>query len=183
MKQLTLVLALALLAAGCGGASHPTKLGSSAATTTATATAATGTRSAAGHAVQRADLRVGARSALLANHRLAVRVLWTNRVPPNATRSTRGPALAEMKTSALGRERRGVRVRMLHDEYRIVSLAVDGSGKHATALARSIQEVELTHLNGASLGKSVRLDERARIELHRVASSNDFVVWRISLVK
>ncbi len=72
---------------------------------------------------------------------------------------------------------------MLHDDYRIVSLVVDGSGRHATAVARSVQQVELTHLNGASLGKSVRLDERARIELHRVASSNSFVVWSISLVK
>lgn len=74
-------------------------------------------------------------------------------------------------------------MRMLRDNYRIVSLVVDGSGKHATAVARSVQEVELTHLNGTSLGKSVRLDERARIELHRVASSNGFVVWSISLVK
>jgi hypothetical protein len=72
---------------------------------------------------------------------------------------------------------------MLHDDYRIVSLAVDRSGRRATAVARSVQEVELTHLNGTSLGKSVRLDERARIELHRVASSNGFVVWSISLLK
>lgn len=183
MKQLALVVALGLVAAGCGGASHPTKLASSAATTIATSTAGIETTSTAGHAMSRSDLRMRVRSTLLANHRLAVRVLWTNRVPPNADRSTRGPALAEMRTSALGRERRGVRVRMLHDDYRIVSLVVDRSGRHATAVARSVQQVELTHLNGASLGKSVHLDERARIELHRVASSDGFVVWSISLVK
>lgn len=183
MKQLTPFLAVALLAAGCGGASHPTKLASSAATTTATSTAAIGTTSTAGHAMPRSDTRVRVRSALLANHRLAVRVLWTNRVPPNAVRSTRGPALAEMRTSALGRERRGVRVRMLHDDYRIVSLVLDASGRRATAVARSVQEVQLTHLNGTSLGKSVKLDERARIELHRVARSSGFVVWSISLLK
>jgi hypothetical protein len=127
--------------------------------------------------------RAAVRTALLANHHLAIRVLWTNRVPRDAVNSTRGPALAGMRSSARDRQSKGVRVRMLRDRYRITSITLAPSLATATAVAESMQTVLPSHLNGHPLGRSVRLNERAQIVLRRLHGSNDFVVWNITLLK
>jgi len=72
---------------------------------------------------------------------------------------------------------------MIHDEYRIVSIAFGPSLASATAVAQSIQTVVPSHLNGHPLGRSVRLNERARIVLRRLGTSESFVVRRITLLK
>ena len=184
MKRTALTLTTALLLAGCGGGSHqsnPTAQQSEPSATTTAALVPTSSQPATTKQNTRAALRAAVRSALVADHRLAIRVLWTNHVPSNATRSTRGPALAGMRTSARDRQSRGVRVRMIHDDYRIASIALDPSLASATAVAQSIQTLVPSHLNGRPLGRSVRLNERARIVLRRLGTSNSFVVWRITL--
>lgn len=187
MKRTAVIVATALLLAGCGGSSRhgsPTMQQSVPSTTTMAGTVpTTSTQQVAARLHTREALRAGARAALLANHHLAIRVLWTNRVPANAPRSTRGPALAGMSASARDRQRKGVRVRMIHDDYRITSLAFGPSLMSATAVARSIQTVVPSHLNGHPLGRSVRVNERARIVLRRRSASNSYVVWSITLIK
>jgi hypothetical protein len=187
MKRTALTLATALLLAGCGGNtrhSNPTTQQSVPSTTTTTgAVSTTSTQTVPLKHDARETLRAGVRAALLANHQLAVRVLWTNRVPASAPRSTRGSALTGMSASARDRQSRGVRVRMIHDDYRILSIAFGPSLASATAVAQSIQTVVPSHLNGHSLGRSVRLNERARIVLRRLGTSKSFVVWRITLLK
>jgi hypothetical protein len=190
MRRLAVILGVALLATGCGGGSHESSktIGATVANSTTTATTSNmGVTSHAAKVKKPAESPVGLRSAvratLLANHRLAVRVLWTNKVPASAVRSTRGPALEGMRGSATGRQKKRVRVRMLHDDYRIVSVGLEDAGSRAVALAHSIQKVELTSLRGVSRGRAITLDERARIVLHRVRGSDTFVVWRITLVK
>jgi hypothetical protein len=185
MKRTTLILASALVLGGCGG-SHQTSPTVKTSTPTATTTnARVGTTSTQPATTQdtRAMLRAAVRAALLANHHLAIRVLWTNRVPSDATRSTRGPALAGIRASARDRQSRGVRVRMIRDNYRVASIVLDSSDAGATAVAQSIQTVVPSHLNGRPLGRSVRLNERARIVLRRLGTSKRFVVWNITLLK
>jgi len=187
MKRALLTLATALLLAGCGGGSRhnsPTTQETVPNTTTTAGTfSTTSTQQAPAKHNARKSLLAGVRTALLANHQLAIRVLWTNRIPASAPRSTRGSALAGMSASARDRQNRGVRIRMIHDEYRIVSIAFGPSLASATAVAQSIQTVAASHLNGHPLGGSVRLNERARIVLRRVGTSERFVVWRITLLK
>ena len=185
MKRTALIVAAILLLAGCGGSSHtssPSTQERVPHSTTATTSRAS-TEQAANNAHRRALVRAAVRAALLANHRLAIRVLWTNRIPANAIRSTRGSALAGMRASARDRQRRGVRVRMVHDNYRIKSISLARSLRQATAVVESIQTVALTHLSGRTFGRSVELHERGRVVVHRLGMSNDFVVWSISLLK
>ena len=170
---LTAALA-ALLLAGCGNANSKTT--NNAKTNATSQPVASGKPTAA-------DLRHGVLIALRANHKLAVGVLWTNKVPANAKRSTRGPALAGIRASANDRQRKRLRVRMLHDDYRIISIRLDPSYTSAIAVVQSTQKVVPSQLNGKPLGRSVELHERARIDLHRIGSSRSFVVWRLTLLK
>jgi uncharacterized protein YceK len=187
MKCVFLTLATALLLAGCGGGSRhnspTTQQTVTSTTTTAGTVSTTSTQQTPAKHNARKTLLAGVRAALLANHHLAIRVLWTNRVPTSAVHSTRGSALAGMRASARDRQGRGVRVRMVHDDYRIVSIALGPSLASATAVAQSIQTVVPSHLDGRPLGRSVRLNERARIVLRRLGKSRSFVVWRITLLK
>lgn len=192
MRRPALILVTAaVLLSGCGGNSGDgtpslAQTTDGAVTTTPRPTTTTTTKAVqtSGSGEQtRESLRVAVRSALLANHHLAVRVLWTNRVPPTARNSTRGPALAGMRASARDRQSKGIRVRMIRDDYRILSIAIAPSRARATAIARSIQTLAPSHLSGRRLGRSVQLDERARIALRRVESSDRFVVWEFTLLK
>jgi hypothetical protein len=72
---------------------------------------------------------------------------------------------------------------MIHDDYRIQSIAFAPSLGSATVVARSIQSVVPSHLDGRPLGRSVTVDERARIVLRRIGTSSRFVVWSLTLLK
>ena len=187
MKRTALTVVIALLLAGCGGGSRqssPTmQRSASSATTTAPVAPTTSTQLARTKQKTPATLRAAVRAALAANHSLAIRVLWTNHIPVTARQSTRGPALAELAASAKDRETKGVRVRMIRDEYRIISIGVDATKASATAFAEWNQRVVPSHPNGTPLGRAVSLRERARIALRRVGNSQSFVVWKVTLVK
>jgi hypothetical protein len=88
-----------------------------------------------------------------------------------------------MRSSAVERKRNQIRVRMLHETYRIISLQLDPSYTGATAIAQWDQNVAQSHLNGKPVGHAVELHERARILLHRLGTSSRFVVWKVSLIK
>lgn len=159
------------LAAGCGSASNHN------------AAASRPTTTAVSSSDSEAVLRRAVRVALMANHRLAIRVLWQNVVPADATQSTRGPALVNLRKAAADRRRRGVRVRLVADDYRVLSLRLDPSYASATVVALGRQRVRPYRRDGRPLGHTVYLNERARIELRRLADTNRFVVWRVDLVR
>jgi len=170
MRQFALLL-LALLAAttaGCNGGNEKVATQPSP-TTTSTQTS-------------EAVLKQAVRTALNGNRRLSIYVLWNNRIPPWAERSTRGPALAGLRTAAADRKKRGIRVRLLSDRFEIVSIRLDPSYATATAIARGRQHVRPYRLNGKPIGRSVELNEKARIDLRRVGHTNRFVVWRVKLL-
>jgi hypothetical protein len=186
VKRIALVSAVALLLAGCGnGGGHsspPTQQSLSNVPSTATAPT-TSTQSVATTRTVRATVRDAIRAALAANHSLAIRVLWTNQIPLTARQSTRGPALAEMEASARDRQKKGIRVRMIHDDYRIISIVFGAAKTTANALAAWDQRVVPSHSDGTPLGRPVTLHERARIQLRRADDSRNFVVWKVTLVK
>jgi hypothetical protein len=169
MRQFVLLLLalLAATAAGCNGgnekvATQPPP------TTTAPATEAT--------------LKQAIRTTLNENRRLSIYVLWNNRIPPWAERSTRGPALASLRTAAQNRRNRGVRVRMLEGGREIRSVQLEPSYTRATAIVIDRQRVQPSRRNGRPIGRVVVLNERARYELRRIGQSNRFVVWRVVLL-
>lgn len=190
MKRPALILVTAaLLLGGCGGGSGDTSATGQRSESQGTSDATTNSmakqpgRPAATKPKSREALGVAVREALAANHRLAVKVLWTNRIPATAKRSTGGPALAELAASAKDRRTKRVRIRMIRDDYRITSITFGRTGASATAIAEWDQRVVPSHLDGRPFGRPVSLKEKARIELRRVADSGSFVVWRVTLVK
>jgi len=168
MRQFALLLLalLAAIAAGCNGGNEKVATQPPATTTSETTTA---------------TLESGVRQALRENDQLSGYVLWNNRVPAWATRSTRGPALVTLRQSAADRRRRGIRVRTLVNTLEITSIKVDPSYTKATAVVRSVQRVR-PYRGGKPIGRAVKLDERANVELRRVGTSSRFVVWRVRVL-
>lgn len=173
MTKLALILlfgSTALIAGACTGDDNksPTQTREPTGTTTTTAEDET------------EALEDAARDAIQVDHQLSVRVLWTNRVP-EMPRATAGPALAELRRSAAQRRRRGIRVKLISERFRIVEFTLDPSFATATATVVSDQRVQPHGRGGKPLGQAVRLRERARLELRRVGETERFVVWRVVL--
>jgi hypothetical protein len=165
-----LIVSLVALLAGCDGGDDEASTQPPPPTTT---TSETG----------KAALERGVRSALTENRRLSVYVLWNNRIPPWAERSTRGPALGSLRSAAQNRRKRGVRVRMLENSREILSLSLDPSYLRATAIVLDKQRVQPSGRNGRPLGRATKLNERARYELRRLGRTHRFVVWRVVLLR
>ncbi len=73
-------------------------------------------------------------------------------------------------------------MRLLSDRFQVISIRLDPSYAEATAIARGRQRVRPYRLNGKPAGRSVKLNEKARIELRRQGRTNRFVVWRVKLI-
>jgi hypothetical protein len=161
-------IAVAILAAGCGGGHR------AAATTAPTITV---------RADPQKRLTAAVRETLRANHRLAKLVLWRDSVPASATSSTRGPALVALRSAAAGRRRQGIHVKVVSDGFRIVSVTLDPSFTRATAVVVNPQRVRPYGSDGKPLGKPVSLSEKSRFVLHRVGTSERFIVWQVGPVQ
>lgn len=174
MRLLRLLLTAALLAlvlAGCGGGSSRTT-DSEQQTTSSTAKPPTTTPAA---------LEAAVREAITADHSLSREVLWTNRVPPNPP-ATAGPALAVLRSSVQQRRSQGVRVKTLSESFRILSVQLEPSYATATATIVDDQRVQPSYPSGRPRGRAVTLNEKVRLELHRIGASQRFVVWKVVLL-
>ncbi|MDE3069348.1 MAG: hypothetical protein KGJ43_01310 [Acidobacteriota bacterium] len=163
-----LLASTAIIAAACGSGAHVS--GQSTGPTSSAPTTATDPAVA---------LTRAARTAVNRLHRLSIEVLWRNTLPSGTSKWIRGPALASLRTSAADRRKRGIRVRLVADDFHIVSVRLDPSYTKATAIARGRQRVRPYGRSGRPLGHAVSLNERARIDLRRVGHSNRFVVWQV----
>jgi hypothetical protein len=163
-----LIALLLVIAAGCDGGDDGEVATQPPSTTTSPVTG-------------EADLRQAVRTALDKNRRLSVFVLWNNRIPAWAERSTRGPALAALRTAAVDRRTQGIRVRLLSDRFQVLSIRLDPSFTRATATASGRQRVR-PYVNGKRGARTVDLNERARIELRRLGDTMRFVVWRVQVL-
>lgn len=164
-----LIVVLAALLAGCAGGNDEATTQPPPPTTTSES--------------GKAALERAVRSALSENRRLSVYVLWNNRIPPWAERSIRGPALASLRAAAQNRKKRGVRVRILDNRRQILSLSLDPSYLRATAIVLDRQRVQPSRQNGRPLGRATKLNERARYELRRLGRTDQFVVWKVVLLR
>jgi hypothetical protein len=186
VTRLAVILAIGLLAAGCGDGSRRGERTKTQplAVTTSTAPAPTRTRVTPPSPAPAEGIPPVAaiRRALAANHQLVVRVLWTNRIPSAAGRSTGGPALAALRASAQDRGKKRVRVKMIRDDYRIISVRFESRRTRASAVAEWTQRVVASRLDGSPSGRPISLHERATIELRR-ASPSRFVVWKVTLAR
>ena len=169
--RLTALIALLLLTigSGCSGEND----------STATQPPATTSPTASSEAT----LKRAVRKALEDNRRLSIFVLANNRIPAWATRSTQGPALDALQAAASNRKKRGIRIRLISDQFRVVSIRLNPSYRTATALARARQRVRPYARNGEPSGPAVKLDERVRVELRRLGTAERFVVWRVNIVR
>jgi outer membrane murein-binding lipoprotein Lpp len=160
-------LVAGLVLAGCGSTQHPT--------TTRTATSTTTTQTVASGS---AMLRRAVVAAVDADHKTSNTALWTNAVPAKPV-ATAGPALTNLRRSVAGRRKQGIRIRMLHERFRVLNVRLDPSYTTASAELIDAEKVQPTHESGKPLGKSLSTTERAELELHRVPGTNRFVVWKV----
>jgi hypothetical protein len=126
-------------------------------------------------------LKAAARKAVVAHHRLSVKVLWTNKVPAKPLWVT-GSALQALRTAARDRSKRGVRVLVTHENFRIVSLRLDPSDARASAVVTD-RQTGAVYERGRRMKQQVRTNERARIELRRAGRTTRFVVWKVALIQ
>jgi hypothetical protein len=169
-RPLLLIVAVAAISAGCGGA------GKNVASTASTDAKSTSVRANV------ATLKSAVRTAIRANVQLSSYVLWHNSVPEWATRSTRGPALEALREAAAARRMQGIRIKNLSGNYTITSITLAPSYAIATAVVSSHQRVA-PYKSGRRLGKTISASDHARIQLHRLANTQRFIVWRVSTVQ
>lgn len=129
-----------------------------------------------------AALEKAVREAIAKNHTLLTSTLWTNRVPAHPP-ATAGPALAYLRKAVAERQKQGVRVRVLSDRFRVLSVQLEPTYTTATATVLDAARVQPTHLNGRPLGRPSSISERVRLELRRVGTTTSFVVWKTTLLK
>jgi hypothetical protein len=127
-------------------------------------------------------LRAGVRNAVLAQHRLLARVLWTNSVPAHPV-MIGGPALKNLRSAAATRRKRQIRVKLLAETFRIVAIRIDPSYTTASATVSDRQRVRPYNYAGKPLGKAITDTEHAKITLHRIGRSYRFLVWTVAATK
>ena len=162
-----LILGAVLALTGCGARTTPTQALRGTPSTTRPFTA---TR-----------LETAVRQALVENSSLSLYTLWHDELPSWAHNSTRGPALAELRTSAVQRRRQGIHIKHLSGRLEIVSVRLDPSYTRATAVVRAHDRVR-PYRAGKPLGRALDSNEHARIELHRLGQGARFVVWKVVLL-
>lgn len=169
-RPLLLLTAIAALAAGCGGSSG------SIAATQSTDARTTSTQTS------EASLKAGVRTAIRANLRLSLYVLWHNDVPAWAAQSTRGPALKALRTSAAARRRQGIQIKNLRGQSTIISIALAPSYTSATADVRDKRSVA-PYKQGHRLGRAIVGTDHSRVQLRRVGNTKQFVVWSVAPIR
>lgn len=170
-RPLLLLATVGALAAGCGGTS-----GKGAATSTSTDATATSTQTS------EASLKAAVRTAIRSNVQLSLYVLWHNRVPGWATRSTRGPALKALRDAAATRREQGIQIKSLSGHYTILSISLVPSYNAATAVVRDRRRVA-PFKGGHRLGKAIVGTDHSRVQLHRVGNARRFIVWSVSPIR
>ena len=122
-------------------------------------------------------------SALAGNNQLSAYVLWHDSVPAWAAGSTRGAALASLRSAARSRAEQGVRIKLLTDRRQLVLLTINRAGSAATAVVSDSERLQPGNLHGQPLGRPLSLTERGRFVLHRLPGTRRFVVWQVTALR
>jgi hypothetical protein len=121
-------------------------------------------------------------AALHENAKLSDYVLSHNAVPSWAKRSTAGPALAALRSSASQRKVGKVRVRVLSSTSEVQSVQLDPSYLSATASVVDRSRVRVYH-GRRPIGGVRTLNEPASVELRRDGDKATFLVWKLTPTK
>lgn len=162
----TAVVALAV--SGCGGSGGTNTVAGHTPTTTAS------------RPNTPAALEQAVRRAVSENHALLTHALLTNSVPSHPE-GTAGPALADLRRSAAQRRAQRMKVRIVSEDFRVLSIELDPSYATATASVLNIQRVQPSY--GGRPGARSTSREHVRLELHRIDSTERFVVWKVALLR
>jgi|GEM_PF-2951778 len=166
MRRPLLILILYAPIVGCGSGTHQAATSAATPSTTPNSTA---------------QLEHAVRTAISEDHALSVQALWTNSVPANPP-ATAGPELAILRKSVAQRRAQRVRIRTVSEHFRVLAVELNPSYATATATVLDDQQVQPSYPNGRPRGKSVSLHEHVRLELHRLGTSERFVVWKVVLL-
>lgn len=161
-------LAIAVVMGGCGSGSATPPANKTSAATTARDPSVL--------------LKGAVRQALHKNYELSGYVLWHNVVPASASQSTRGPALAGLRTSAAQRRKSAIRIKPVTGGLTIVSVSLDPSFTKATAVTLASGRVR-PYEAGKAETRTIAVHERARVQLRRLDGSKKFVVWQVTVLK
>lgn len=162
------VLAVAISGCGTSNAHHDTTPASRDGTTPTTTSSA-------------ATLEAGARQAVQQDHRLAVKALWSDRLPAKP-QGVAGPALADLRRAVAERRHQNLRVRTLSEHFRVEGVQVEPTYTTATATLLYAERVQ-QYRDGHAAGKPSTTREHIRLLLHRIGNSDRFVVWKVTLIK
>lgn len=165
MRGRLLVLIGCALFAGCGSTRSHT---ASSATKSTAATIPNPT----------ARLEQAVRQAVASNASLSNWVLWHNSVPAWAVQSTAGPALAALRGSAAERQHQHLQMLGISPHFDVLSVTLAPSYTAATVIVRERGNVR-PYRNGKPLGRPIKVDENARLELRRSGTALRFVVWKV----
>lgn len=170
MRRGAVILVMCVALVGCGGGgAKPASTGPTSSTATTSSTPASG----------QAALESAVRAALHENATLSDYVLSHNAVPVTAKRSTGGPALAALRSAAAHRKAGKVRVQLLSSTVEVRSVQLDPSFASATASVVERSRVRV-YQHGRRVGGVRALNEPASVELHRDGDKSAFVVWKLS---
>lgn len=163
------MLVAVLVAGGCGGSATHT-----------TASHAPTTTTSGGRPNMPAALERAVRRAVSEDHALLTHALLTNSVPAHAE-GTGGPALADLRRSAAQRRAQHVTVRIISEDFRVLSVELDPSYTTATATVLNTQRVQPIY--GGRPGARSTSREHVRLELRRIGDTERFVVWKVALLR
>jgi hypothetical protein len=128
-----------------------------------------------------AALEAGATEAVQQDHRLAVKALWSDRVPAKP-QGVAGPALADLRRAVAERRQRHLRVRTLSERFHVQRVQVEPTYTTATATLTYAGRVQ-QYRDGHAAGKPSTTREHIRLLLHRAGDSDRFAVWKVTLIK
>jgi hypothetical protein len=168
MKRALITTVGCALLAGCGGTAHNSTISTAPKSTVTTPNV-------------NKQLEAAVRRAVEQDHRLSVEALWTNQLPAKPPASG-GPDLSILRRSVAQRRSAGVRVRVLSERFRILSVQLNPSYAAATATVLDEERVQPTTSNGKPRGKPSSTVEHVRLELRRVAGAERFLVWKVTLL-
>lgn len=123
-----------------------------------------------------------ARDALRKNYQLSAYVLWHNAIPASAQQSTRGPALAALRSAAAQRRKSGIQIKPVDGHLTVLSVAIDPSFTKAIAITLAAGRVR-PYEGGKAEPRTIKVHERARVELRRLDHSKKFVVWQVTVLR
>jgi hypothetical protein len=87
-----------------------------------------------------------------------------------------------LRSAAAQRRTNGIRIKPVAGHLTIASVVLDPSFARATATTVASGRVR-PYENGRAEPREIAVHERARVQLHRLGRSGQFVVWQVTVLR